>query len=49
MSEVTSQYSCSISRVAVQSSYLGSGINPIMMGKSQLLLLFSPYAYQMIL
>lgn len=39
----------SISRVAVKSSYLGSGINPIMIGKSQIVLLFSPYAYQIIL
>jgi len=38
----------SISTVTVKSSYLGTGINPITVGKSQILVLFSPYAYQII-
>lgn len=48
MSEVTTQYSCCISKVAVKSSYLGIAINPIMVGRSQFVLVFSSDAYQII-
>lgn len=48
MSEVTTQYLCSISKVAVKSSYLGIGINPVMVSRSQFPLFFSPYVYQIV-